>query len=82
MSAQSCTTLRNALECSPPGFLCPRIFQAEYQSGLPFPTPGHLPDPGIKPTFPALQVESLSAEPCGRQNRTLKLLSYCNKAGK
>ena len=28
----------------------------EYWSGLPFPSPGDLLDPGIKPTFPALQV--------------------------
>ena len=32
----------------------------EYWSGLPFPTPGGLPDPGIKPAYPALQVDSLS----------------------
>ena len=31
----------------------------EYHSGLPFPSPGELPDPGIKPTFPALQADSL-----------------------
>ena len=31
----------------------------EYWSGLPFPTPGDLPDPGIEPGFPALQVDSL-----------------------
>ena len=31
----------------------------EYWSGLPFTSPGHLPDPGIKPSFPALQVNSL-----------------------
>ena len=31
----------------------------EYWSGLPFPSPGDLPDPGIKPAFPALQVDSL-----------------------
>ena len=34
----------------------------EYWSGLPFPSPGDLPDPMIKPTFsvaPALQVDSL-----------------------
>ena len=30
----------------------------EYQSGLPFPPPGDLPDPGIKPVSPALQVDS------------------------
>jgi len=31
----------------------------EYWSGLPFPSPGDLPDPGIKPTSPALQPDSL-----------------------
>ena len=29
----------------------------------PFPSPGHLPNPGIKPGFPALQADSLSSEP-------------------
>ena len=32
----------------------------EYCNGLPFPPPGDLPDPGIKPTSPALQANSLS----------------------
>ena len=31
----------------------------EYWSGLPFPSPGDLPDPGIKPGSPALQAESV-----------------------
>ena len=31
----------------------------EYWSGLPFPSPGHLPDSGIKPVFAALQMDSL-----------------------
>ena len=35
----------------------------EYWSGLPFPSPGALPDPGIKCGSPALQVDSLPAEP-------------------
>ena len=35
----------------------------EYWSGLPFPTPGDLPDPGIKPGSPALQADSLLFEP-------------------
>ena len=34
----------------------------EYWSGLPFPSPGDLPDPGIKPRSPALQADSLPAE--------------------
>ena len=35
----------------------------EYWSGLPFPSPGDLPDPGIKPGSPALQEDSLSSKP-------------------
>ena len=38
----------------------------EYWSGLPFPPPGDLPSPGIEPRSPALQVDSLSAEPPGK----------------
>ena len=39
----------------------------EYWSGLPCPLPpGDLPDPGIKPTTPALQADSLPTEPPGK----------------
>ena len=34
----------------------------EYWSGLPFPSAGDLPDPGIEPTSPALQADSLPTE--------------------
>ena len=34
----------------------------EYQSELPFPSPGDLPDPGIKPESPALQADYLWTE--------------------
>ena len=35
----------------------------EYWSGLPCPSPGDLPDPGIEPRSPALQADSLLTEP-------------------
>ena len=38
----------------------------EYWSGLPFPSPGDVPDPGIEPRSLALQVDSLSSEPPGK----------------
>ena len=42
----------------------------EYWSALPFPSPGHLPDPGIEAGFPALQADSLPSEPLGKpENR-------------
>ena len=34
------------------------FFRQEYWSGLPFPSPGDLPNPGIKPESPALQANS------------------------
>ena len=38
----------------------------EYWSGLPFPSPGDLPDPGIEPGSPAFQVDALTSEPPGK----------------
>ena len=38
----------------------------EYWSGLPFPSPGHLPNPWIKPGSPALRADSLPSEPPGK----------------
>ena len=38
----------------------------EYWSGLPFPSPGDLADPGIEPWSPALQADSLPSEPSGK----------------
>ena len=37
----------------------------EYWSGLSFPSPGDLPDPGIEHRSPALQVDALPSEPPG-----------------
>ena len=38
----------------------------EYWSGLPFPSPGDLPDPEIKPRSPTLKADSLPSEPTGK----------------
>ena len=38
----------------------------EYWSGLPFPSPGDLPNPGIQPGSPVSQADSLLSEPPGR----------------
>ena len=37
----------------------------EYWSGLPFPSPGDLPNPGIEPRYPVLQADALTSEPPG-----------------
>ena len=47
----------------------------EYWSGLPFPSPGDLPDPGIEPGSPALQADALPSESSGK-SRILIALKY------
>ena len=42
------------------------FFRQEHWSGLSFPSPGDLPNPGIEPRSPTLQVDSLPAEPQGK----------------
>ena len=53
--AKSCPTLATpwTVACQAP--LSMRFSRQEYWSGLPFPSPGGLPDPGIEPRSPALQ---------------------------
>ena len=51
----------------------------EYWSGLPFPSPGDLPDPGIEPRSHALQTNSLPSEPPGKPQEDDK---YCGKKEK
>ena len=46
--------------------LQPHGLKAEYWCGQPFPTPADLPNPGINPRCPTLQVDSLPAEPQGK----------------
>ena len=41
------------------------FFRQECWSGLPFPSPGDLPKPGIEPRSPTLQADSLPSEPQG-----------------
>jgi len=54
------------MDYSLPGFSSMGFSKQEYWSGLPFPSPGDLPDPGIKPGSPALQAHSLPSEPPGK----------------
>ena len=43
----------------------------EHWRGLPTPSPGVLPNPGIKPGYPALQADSLLSEPSGKTTSTI-----------
>ena len=60
--AKSCLTLVIpwTVACQAP--LSMGFSRQEYRSGLPFPSPGDLPDPGIDPGSPALQADSLPTE--------------------
>ena len=46
----------------------------EYWSGLPFPSSGDLPDPGIEPRSPTLRADTLPSEPSGKPYNSLKPL--------
>ena len=56
-------TLWTIAHQAPPSMEFPR---QEYWSGLPFPSLGDLPDPGIKPRSPALKADTLPSEPPGK----------------
>ena len=61
--AQSCLTFCDPMDCiACQAPLSMEFFRQEHWSGLPFPSPGHLPDPGIEPGSPALQADSLPTE--------------------
>ena len=70
--AQTCPTVRLfetpwtvAYQALPSMGFC----RQECWSGLPFPSLGDLPDPGIEPGSPALQADALPSEPPGKPNR-------------
>ena len=50
----------------------------EYWSGLSFPSPGDLPDPGIEPGYPAFQADALTSEPPGKLAKKDNAKEYSN----
>ena len=72
---QSCPILCDPMGCSLPGFSVHGIFfRQEYWSGLPFPSPGDLLNPGIEPGSPTLQADALPSEPPGKHDLAIPLL--------
>ena len=68
-SLQSCPTLRDPMDCSPPGFSVQGILQAKILEWVDMPSSRDLPAPGIEPMSlmsPALQVDSLPLVPPGK----------------
>ena len=72
------------MDGSLPGSSVLEFPRQEYWSGLPFPPPGDLPDPGIEPKYlasPALQEDSLPTEPSGKPTRLLYSYLQTFKSG-
>ena len=63
--AQSWPALCDPMNCSQ-AVVSMKFFRQEYWSGLPFPSPGDLPNPGIKPRSYTLQADALPSEPPGK----------------
>ena len=64
--AKSCTTLVTPCTVAHQAPLYMGFSMQEYWSGLPFPSPGDLLNPGIEPGSPALQADALPYEPPGK----------------
>ena len=64
--AKSCLTLAIPWTVARQASLSMKFSRQEYWSGLPFPSPGDLPSPGIEPWYPALQGDSLLTELPGK----------------
>ena len=56
-------TLFDPMDCSQPGSPVHGISQARILEWVPFPSPGDLPDPGIRPASPALPGGFFTTEP-------------------
>ena len=54
------------MDCGPPGSSVHGFSRQEYWSGLPFPSPGDLPDPGMEPGSSELGADLLISEPPGK----------------
>ena len=63
--------------CSPPDPPVHGIFQQRYWSGLPFPSPADLPDPGLEAGSPVLQADSLPTKAI--RETTMTILPGINK---
>ena len=72
LAAQSCLTLMTPWTVAHQAPLFMGFSSQEYWSGLPFPSPGDLSKPGIKPGSPTLQADSLPTELRGKDNLYIK----------
>ena len=68
LAANSCPTLATPWTVAPQIPLSMGFSRQVYWSGLPFPSPGDLSNPGIEPGSPALQADSLPTELGGKSS--------------
>ena len=71
---QSCPTLWDPMDCSPPGSTIHEIFQARILEWVAISFSRDLPNPGIQPRTPELQVDSLPTELQGKPKGFYKSL--------
>ena len=64
------------MDCTGQASLSMGFPRPEYRSGLPFPSPGELPNPGIEPRSPILQADTLLSEPPWRQSKGISRVDY------
>ena len=74
---QLCLTLCDPMDCvAHQAPLSMGFSRKEYWSGLPFPSPGDLPDPGIKPGSPAMQADTLPSYPSIKMKKNIMANLY------
>ena len=71
--AQFCLTLYDPMDCGPPGYSVHGILQASLE-WVAYPSPGYLPDSGIKTGSPTLQAGSLPSEPPGEPGTVINTI--------
>ena len=76
---KSCLTLVTSWTVACQALLSMGFTRNEYWSGLPFPSPADLPDPGIESLSPALQVDSLPTELQGK-DEIYEIIYFCHPA--
>jgi len=75
-SLQSCLSLCNPMDCSRQTPQSMGFSRREHWSGFPFPPPGDLPDPGIKPISPASPAQQADLLPMSHQGSPNVTVTY------
>ena len=74
---ESCPTLATSWAVARQATLFTGFSRQGFWSGLPFPSPGDLPNPGIEPESPTFQAEALLSKPPGKSRRVPENIYFC-----